>query len=102
MVIMSIPLLRTIGAYSLTEAGEAHSNTKSTLFSMSSKSSAAIPPAKLAKFSALSTSLSKKYAISIPLFSGAILPVIILAIAPQPIIPTFINNTLKKINKKNK
>ena len=33
---------------------------------------------------------SKKYAISIPLSSGATLVVIMLAIAPQPIIPTFI------------
>ena len=90
MTIMSQPFSNTLGANSLTDAGEAHSKTKSTLSTILSKSSAAIPPAKLAKFSALSISLSKKYAISMPFFSGTMLVVMMLAIAPQPIIPTFI------------
>ena len=94
MIIMSRPCPKTLGAKCLTESGEAHSRTKSTFFTISSKSSAATPPASEARFSALSISLSKKYAISIPLFSGTMLVVIILAMAPQPIIPTFIKITL--------
>ena len=57
---MSLPLDNTFGAYSTTELGEAHSKTKSTSLTILSKSITAIPLAIDAKFSALSTSLSKK------------------------------------------
>ena len=80
IIIMLIPFSNILGANNFTESGEAHSKTKSTSFNISSKSKTATPPAKLARFSAFSISLSKKYAISIPLFSGTIMVVIILAI----------------------